>query len=95
MQTISTGLRLNAWLPAAALSIALLAPGPIFAAGVSPADGAGNPGAASASDWRQRVSNLPASSGAGTQIPESGQTQLPDTPDTPRPHYGRPPVHLP
>jgi hypothetical protein len=90
----TTSLRLYAWLPATALSLALIAPGPIFAAVAAPPANAAKSGAA-ANAWREQVNNLPASSGADTPLPESGQTQLPDTPDTPRPHYGRPPAHLP
>jgi hypothetical protein len=98
MQTKIKFLRFAACLPASALSLALLTPGPIFAAGIS-GTSTQDPAAAraaSASGWRQRVSAMPASSGDDTsEVPESGQTQLPYTPDTPRPYYGKPPTHLP
>jgi hypothetical protein len=97
MQTTIKFLRLAACLAASALSEALLAPGPIFAAEMAGA-AARDPAAAraaSASGWR-RERAMPASSGDDTsEVPESGQTQLPYTPDTPRPYYGKPPTHVP
>ncbi|WP_244849274.1 hypothetical protein [Caballeronia sp. SL2Y3] len=30
-----------------------------------------------------------------TQVRDHGRTQVPATPVTPRPHYARPPAHLP
>ncbi|MDR5857393.1 hypothetical protein P9239_01045 [Caballeronia sp. LZ062] len=30
-----------------------------------------------------------------TQVPDHGRTEVPVTPVTPRPHYARPPAHLP
>jgi hypothetical protein len=43
---------------------------------------------------RGETSTMPESAG-DTQLPATARTQLPATLDTPRPHYERPPAHLP
>jgi hypothetical protein len=96
MQTTIPLFRSAAVGSAIALLAAVLAPGPIFAATRADSEEAAKASAPGATTLRKRVSSLPASDDSDvSQVPEMGQTQLPDTPDTPRPHYGKVPAHLP
>ena len=76
-----------------AVLIALLAPAPAFSANSSATRGLGAQAPASAAS--QPINPAPLPEMGTTQVPQAAQTQLPDTPETPRAHYQRPPAHLP
>jgi hypothetical protein len=96
MQTSIPLVRAAAIVSAAVFLTALLAPGPIFAAAHADREQAANASAPGATALRKQVSPSAGSTDNDvSEVPEMGQTQLPYTPDTPRPHYGKVPAHLP
>jgi hypothetical protein len=96
MQTTIPLFRAAAIVSATVLLSAVLAPGPIFAAGRADSEEAAKASAPGATTLRKHVSTASSSDdGDVGQVPEMGQTQLPYTPDTPRAHYDKAPAHLP
>jgi hypothetical protein len=82
-------------LSASALLAALLAPGRVSAAERVNLERAAKPTPRSAAGVTKHVDSVAPPDEGATQLRASGDTQLPATPDTPRPHYDRPPAHLP
>ncbi|WP_250526667.1 hypothetical protein [Caballeronia sp. GAWG2-1] len=74
------------------LWVALAAPALPFAA-QSPLMRGGRAASAASAEMPDDASSLPEM--GVTQVPARGNTQVPDTPVTPRPHNARPPAHLP
>jgi hypothetical protein len=81
-------------LTATGLLLALLAPGKAFAARTPGTERALKTTPPVAASVNEPGSMMTLDEGT-TQLPANGNTQLPDTPDTPRPHHDRPPAHLP
>jgi len=77
---------------AALLCVALGAPAPVFA---SQSVISGGARAASSAPAAAPDSAAPLPEMGVRQVPDHGRTELPAAPITPRPHYARPPAHLP
>jgi hypothetical protein len=96
MKTTIPLFRAAARVSATVFLAAVLAPGPIFAASHADSGEAAKASAPGATTLRKRVSPAPGPTDNDiSEVPEMGQTQLPYTPDTPRPHYDKVPAHLP